>query len=223
MAKSLQTRSKTIRRAIASYNSAAAAMTPSRPPLDWSNVSHYGLIEQYAMLKATNTDVSDKQWSQPIYREILKCRRRIARAKEEIVRCNIETRRLHTSIYDDTAHFKKVVRKLRDDRDAMHDAVKHFTVRRNGVHKSLLKRIQQIHALVGFTGDTSRGIRIGREVEDNHGELGDTTDNDTATIGLASLSNIDGDSSSDESGVESDDEFHNDVGGVENFIHTVRD
>ena len=115
MAKSLQTRSKTIRKAIKDYNTAAAAVVPPRPALDWSDVSHYGLVEHYAILKANNTDVSTKQWAQPIYREILKCRRRIARAKEEVTRCNVEVRRLHTGILDDAIHFRTVVRKLKED------------------------------------------------------------------------------------------------------------
>lgn len=221
MAKSLQTRSKTIRKAILTYNAAAAALTPPRPPLDWSNVSHYGIIEQYAMLKATNTDVSDQRWSQPIYREILKCRRRIARAREEIVRCNVETRRLHTSIYDDTAQFKKVVRRLKENNDPMYDATVAFTRRRNHVHKSLLTRVQQIQALVGFTGESSRGVRIGHENMDP-ADLDDSDNlNETGATGLAPL--VTAGNESDEEDVEGDDEFHQDLGNMENFIHTVRD
>ena len=158
MAKSLQTRSKTIRKAIQEYNKAAAAMSPPRLALDWSDVSHYGLMEQYAILKANNTDVSAKQWAQPLYREILKCRRRIARAQEEVSRCNVEVRRLHTGIYDDAVHFKSVVRKLKEGNSPMYEAVKTFARRRNATHRALLKRIRKIYALPGFTGDPSPGV-----------------------------------------------------------------
>lgn len=77
MAKALQTRSQTIRRAIKTYNAAAAALNPPRPPLDWSQISHYGLVEQYAILRNLNADAGEKLWAQPVYREILKTRCRL--------------------------------------------------------------------------------------------------------------------------------------------------
>ncbi|KAK7680601.1 hypothetical protein QCA50_016383 [Cerrena zonata] len=141
MAKSLQTRSKTIRAAIVVYNKAASDLVPPRPPLNWSDVSHYGLIEQYTMLRATNTDVGSQRWSQPVYREIIKCRHRIARAKEELIRCNVETRRLHTSIYDDTVHFRTLLGKLKEEKSTMYEPTKAFVRRRTRIDQALLKRV----------------------------------------------------------------------------------
>lgn len=48
-----------------------------------------------------------------------------------------------------------------------------FARRRNAINKALLKRIRQIHGLVGLTGDPSRGVHLGSdnnegpEVEDD--------------------------------------------------------
>ena len=224
MAKSLQTRSKTIRRAIAVYNKAAANLVPPRPPLNWSDVSHYGLIEQYAMLRASNTDLSSKHWSQPVYREILKCRRRIARAQEEIVRCNVETRRLHTSIYDYTSHFKKTARKLKDENSPMYAAVSALILRQNRMHKALLKRVHQIYGLVGFTGIPYRGVSV------RHEAAPPTTNDDSDDVGDGGLmlvgdndgngNNNDGD---DDERHESDDEVHTEMDNLGAFISNVHD
>ena len=221
MAKSLQTRSKTIRKAITNYNTAARLLTPPRPELHWTDVSHYGLIEQYALLKANNTDISNKEWSQPVFREVLKCRRRIARAKEEITRCNVEVRRLHTGIYDDAVHFKSVVKQLRENEDSMYSAVRDFARRRNAIHKGLLKRVRQIYSLVGFTGDPSPGIRVGRSEGTT---IPVTPDDEDETGGNSLLVHEEEEwEQEEEEGVESDDELHREVDGVENFLCTTRD
>ncbi|KAK7690568.1 hypothetical protein QCA50_005666 [Cerrena zonata] len=225
MAKSLQTRSKTIRTAIVAYNKAASDLTPPRPSLDWSDVSHYGLIEQYTMLRATNHNVSNREWSQPVYREILKCRRRVARAKEELIRCNIETRRLHTSIYDETIHFKTLLTKLKEDDSAMYGPTKAFVRHRTRIHQSLLKRVRQIISLVGFTGESTRGVRIGTEntspADVGNNETGDDSDG-PGDEGLAALHDEDG-LDEDAEDFENDDELHNDIDGLQGFMDTVCD
>ena len=219
MAKSLQTRSKTIRRAIDTYNKAAAALSPPRPSLDWSDVSHYGLIEQYTMLKATNTDVQDKHWSRPIYREMLKARCRIARAQEEIVRCNVEVRRLHTSIYDDTSHFKKTMKRLKDENSPMYGVVQAFARQRNSVHKALLTRIHQVYSLVGFTGTPYRGVSI-TQADDTPGN--DESEEVLGGSGIGEALELPDDEEEDE-GVESDDEVRREADNLENFASNVRD
>ena len=221
MAKSLQTRSKTIRKAIQAYNTAAASLEPPRPALAWSDVSHYGLVEHYAILKANNTDISNKEWSQPIYCEVLKCRRCIARAKEELTRCNVEVRRLHTGIIDDAIHFKNVVRKLKEEASPSYEAVKSFAKRRNVTHRALLKRIRKIYALPGFTGDPSPGVCIERD-----GTASVFPDDDDAdeTNGNDLLNNREDEGEDeDEEAAESDDEAKHEVEGIETFMCTTRD
>ena len=160
LAKSLQTRSKAIRRAIAEFNTAAGSLSPPREPINWSDMSPYGFVEQFAMLRNTRNDIREKPWSKPLYREFLKLRNRIARAKEEVLRCNVETRRLQTSIYDETVLFSKTLDRLRASGDPMYGQVQEFVRRRKCVNYMLLKRIKQIHCLAGFTGDKTRGVSV---------------------------------------------------------------
>ena len=72
LAKSLQRRCKAIRNAVAEYNSAAAALNPPRPAINWSEVSHYSFVEEFSLLQDTRNDIREKQWSQPQIREFMR-------------------------------------------------------------------------------------------------------------------------------------------------------
>lgn len=161
IAKSLQVRSKAIRRAIKTYNAAAAKLTPPRAPLDWSKVSHYTFIEEFELLRDTRNDLSDKKWAQSSTREHLKRARRIRSAQDEIARCNLEVRRLHTAILLENAELDAAVQSSRDERNPIAGAIAEHSQRRQAVNARLLAVIGRIHALRGFTGDRTPGRRKG--------------------------------------------------------------
>lgn len=222
LAKSLQTRSKAIRRAVATYNAAAAALNPPRDKIDMAEISQYNYVEQFALLQDTRNDIRNKPWAKPLYREVFRLRHRIARAKEEILRCNIETRRLHTSIFDQDALFQSVLKKLESDASAMYGPVEDFVIRRTRVNEALLKRIQQTQDLKGFSGNVSLGVRVGctalrtiptSDVGLDLGSGGNVvpTDND----------NQDAEEQEAEHDFENDDEFHRQVGGIDNFLQAI--
>ncbi len=164
LSKSLQQRCKAIRRAVASYNMAAAALDVPQPPLDWTEVSKYSFVEQFTLLQDTHNDVRQKRWTQPVYREILKLRRRIARAYEEIQRCNVEVRRVHTAIQDEDRLFTSVLTRLVATSDPVCGAVHSFATRRRRVNHHILQRVHQIYALDGFSGISSPGTRLGGDI-----------------------------------------------------------
>ena len=175
IAKAIQTRSKAIRRAVARYNKAAAKLSPPRDPLDWSKMSKVGYIEELTMLRCTRNDVRDRPWVKPVFREMLKTRHRIARAKEEIVRCNVETRRVYTAILDETILFRRVTTQLKSTNSLLYGALRDFATRRTGVNRLLLSHIRKVHSLPGFTGERTRGVREGASVTPVENEdVGDT-------------------------------------------------
>ncbi|KAJ3751717.1 hypothetical protein EV360DRAFT_56461 [Lentinula raphanica] len=153
----LQRRSTAIRNAVKSYNNAAASL--GRPTLDWSQVTHYSFLDQFNILQDTRHSVLDKPWANPVIRQLMKQHRRVLRAKEEIVRCNVEIRRLHTSIIDEEKHFDQVLERLRET--SIYHPVHDFIHRRCAVNRLLLSRLHQTHALSGFTGHQSPGQRKG--------------------------------------------------------------
>ncbi|KAI0080203.1 hypothetical protein K474DRAFT_1590508 [Panus rudis PR-1116 ss-1] len=161
LAKSLQTRCKTIRKAVAQYNTAAAKLTPPRPPLDWSQVSHYGFLEEFLLLQDTRNDIHERPWGNAQAREAMKLRRRIERAKEEIERCNVEVRRLHTAIVDEAALFRAVLQEAETSGDRTLGPLQDFVTRHLNINEQLLSRVEQIYALPGFTGMKGPGVRLG--------------------------------------------------------------
>ncbi|THU95263.1 hypothetical protein K435DRAFT_819798 [Dendrothele bispora CBS 962.96] len=113
IAGALQKRSKAICRAVKQYNTAALALIPRRPTLDWSKVSHFSFLDQFNILQDTRHGLFEKPWSKTVVRELMKKHRRVTRAREEIIRCNVELQRLHTSILDENRHFIAVLAQLK--------------------------------------------------------------------------------------------------------------
>ncbi|EMD33855.1 hypothetical protein CERSUDRAFT_55723, partial [Gelatoporia subvermispora B] len=174
IAKSLQTRCQAIRNAVNTYNRAALALDPPRPTLDWDKVSHFSFLEEFNLLRDTRNDIRDKPWTRPAVREIMKKNRRIARAREELQRCNVEVRRLHTSIEDENKHFRTTLAALREENSPLYGAVADYAARRMHVNGHLLARIHLIYRLDGFTGNTMKGRRKGTaSAEDTLDSVGD--------------------------------------------------
>ena len=158
IAKALQKRSKAIQRAVKTYNTAASALDPPRPTIDWTTVSHYKFLEEFPLLRNTSQDLTGKRWTLPAVRETMKQWRRICRAHEEIIRCNIEIRRLHTSITDEEECFHKILSPSMPLRP-IHGALKDFITQRSRVNAQLLHKIAQIYNLKDFSGTASPGVR----------------------------------------------------------------
>lgn len=164
IAKSLQTRCKTIQRAVKEYNVAAAALDPPRPALDWSQVTNFNFLEEFALLQDTRNDIRDKPWSKPAIRETMKLRHRLARAREEVDRLNVEVRRLHTAIHDETQLFDDTLARLKANKDSVLGPTLDFVTRRKRLNDHLLTRIKQVYALKGFSGTKGPGQRLGGAV-----------------------------------------------------------
>ncbi|KAI0668815.1 hypothetical protein C8Q78DRAFT_978346 [Trametes maxima] len=150
--KNLQRRSKAIRTAVRQYNSAAQALTPPRPTLDWAKVTHYTFLDEFELLRDTRNDIRSKPWAQPLAREAMKSARRVLRSHEELARCNIEVWRVHTWVLDENTALEQAVREARLRSDPIVGQLEHFRARCLGMNARLLTIINQIYALDGFTG-----------------------------------------------------------------------
>lgn len=208
LSKSLQTRCKTIKKAVTAYNAAAAALSPPRPPVDWSAVSHYGFLDDFHLLQDTRHDVRSKRWAQPIFRNLMKVRNRLARAKEELVRCNVEIRRLHTSIRDEHAHFQTTLSTLTGT--SIYGAVEEFAIRRHNINQAILDRIFQIYELPGFTGNKQCGTRVGG--------VAPRVADPVPSAPIFSGADDDNSASEDEDDVAEDEEVVGDIGGIIQFV-----
>ncbi|THU89325.1 hypothetical protein K435DRAFT_865408 [Dendrothele bispora CBS 962.96] len=101
--------------------------------------------------------VLEKPWAKPVIRELMKKNRRVSRAREEIVRCNVELRRLHTHITDEDRHFSKVLDQVQTQ--PIYGPVQEYVQRRRRINRYLLERIKETYDLKDFTGISKPGLR----------------------------------------------------------------
>jgi hypothetical protein len=159
IAKALQKRSKTIRKAVNAYNTAAVALDPPKPTVDWSKVSHFNFLEEFTLLRNTHRDITDKRWTEPAVRETMKLWNRLCRAREEIIRCNVEIRRLHTSIVDEHAIFSTLVSEMPPG--PVKGAVLDYITRRRQTNEYILTKIYKLQSMQDFSGEQNPGTRKG--------------------------------------------------------------
>ncbi|KIL53806.1 hypothetical protein M378DRAFT_43826, partial [Amanita muscaria Koide BX008] len=110
--KALQRRSEAVRNAINRYNIEAAKLTPPRPTLSWKDIVGYSFLGEFDALRLSSRGVQDQPWGLPAHREAMVKYFKLQRAREEVIRLNIEIRRLKTSIHDETTHTNKTIELL---------------------------------------------------------------------------------------------------------------
>lgn len=127
------------------------------------------------------------------------------RAREELDRCNVESRRLLTAILDEHNLFIEILQTLEADNSTLHGAVTEYCTRRRRIN--ILHRISKIHALHGFTGNPSYVQRKGASLPSSIG-----------TTGVHGLRGDEVDDVNVEGSDSRDDEGDRDMNGLVNFI-----
>ena len=207
LAKSLQTRCKAIRSATEVYNRAAQALEPPHKPLDWTQVSRYSFLKEFTLLRNTRHNINNAPWVNPVIRETIKRFFRVRRAHEEIQRCNIEIRRLFTSIHDEGQQHSNILKVLIGQNSPIFGAVNEYCLHRRRVNALLLGQIQQVFNLGGFTGDATLGHRKGSQFVQADSEVG-------------KYDSIDGDDAEGE-GEDADDVESDQINGILDFVTSL--
>jgi hypothetical protein len=94
-------------------------------------------------------------------RTLIRKARRLAQAETQIIRCNVEVRRVHTAIVDEERHFAKVLDNLKMTGDIVYHAVYEHAELRRRVNLHVLGWINRTYSLAGFTGNANPGVRKG--------------------------------------------------------------
>ena len=105
--KSLKTRCKAIQTALHKYNAAAKAI--NRPQLDWSEISMYGSLAKFELLRECQEDIRLASWADSKNRQAAIHALKIERAKEERLQLNMEIQRLITYMRDDEADLQQAI------------------------------------------------------------------------------------------------------------------
>ncbi|KAI0069613.1 hypothetical protein K474DRAFT_1608419, partial [Panus rudis PR-1116 ss-1] len=192
IAKSLRTRCTAIQNAVKRYNVAAQKLDPPRPPLDWERVTNFAFISEFTLLKDTRNNIQEKRWSEAAVRNLMREWQRVQNAEDEIKRCNVEVRRLHTAIIDEGSHMRRVLAELTPS-DPIYGAVAEHCRRRREVNAHLLARISDIHNLRGFSGEKKPGVREGHvgSVVPHEGDVVDVVEDDDEFVETSDLGSQD--------------------------------
>jgi hypothetical protein len=100
MTKGIKRREKAVHAALNLYNTAACAVAPPRPTITFNELTEYAYLANFDFLRHSEHGAQDAEWSRPANRRCVELWQRVQRAKEEIVRLNVEIRRVLTHIRD---------------------------------------------------------------------------------------------------------------------------
>src|ERR1700748_3539041 len=110
----LKARSQTIRQAVNTYNRTAAELQPPKEQIKYADVLDMAFLAQFDFLRHSREghDVRGEPWAEPATRVLMDKYFELIRAKEEIVRLDIEWNRTRTWLNDERQLFLKAIKAL---------------------------------------------------------------------------------------------------------------
>ncbi|KAJ7016435.1 hypothetical protein C8F04DRAFT_1281448 [Mycena alexandri] len=174
IAKALQVRSQAIRNALNSYNTAAKSIVPAGRQLSWSEVIEYAFLADFDLLRKPAELGEVRPWSTPAARLLLDKYFKIQRAREEIRRCNIEIRRVITSIRDEKAFLTAKENELQESDPGLAWCIRRYRFRRERYDLVHMERFQKLakQAGSGLTGTLEPGVRLRQVIPEPSGMEG---------------------------------------------------
>ncbi|KAG9087653.1 hypothetical protein FS749_002765 [Ceratobasidium sp. UAMH 11750] len=161
MAKGIKRREKAVNNALNRYNAAARAVDPPRPTITFPEITEYAYQANFDFLKYSEHGDQNAEWRRPVNRRCVELWQKLERAKEEVIRLNVEIRRVYTHIRDEDRFLALQYDRLKSsDPNLAHILYTRIqlTLRVNQVIKQDLEAISK---LKGFTGDLTFGVRAG--------------------------------------------------------------
>jgi len=216
--RALQRRSEAIRNAINRYNTQAAKLTPPRPLLSWKEIVEYSFLGEFDALRHSTRDVRDQPWAQTARREAMVKYFKLCRAREEIVRLNVEIRRLLTSIHDETIHHNQTIKLLTQSNPHLTVELQLRWQLRKAVNELHIQRLTSVQKSTMFTGSRGIGTPLASAMEqptDGRAINTDTLDSEHMRDGLQGMEMEDHDRAAE-------DDAH-DLEKITEFVMTITD
>ena len=126
-------------------------------------------VADFDLLRETREDIRSKPWTKPLNRRAMNLQFNIRRAHEEIVRLNVEIRRLLTSMFDEHVDFYHAVQTVSATSPNLAFELEERWHYRNRINECVALRLLQTSHLTGFTGTLTTGLRVGRNATRNDG------------------------------------------------------
>ena len=161
--KALKTRAHAIRRALNAYNAAAAQLNPPRESLTWAKLMDTSTLAEFDLLRDSRQDIRQQPWTHPARREAMNLYFGIKRANEEILRLNVEIRRLVTFMIDDHRDYLRAISAHDNVDPALASELSYQLKHRDCIHSQIAQRLHQTSRLKGFSGTLLPGTREGSD------------------------------------------------------------
>ncbi len=120
-------------------------------------------VGEFDLLRDARQDVRRFAWAHPPRREAVRLYFNVKRAREEIVRCNLESQRLLTWMFDEHIDFYRAIAANMISNPLLAWELSARWEERNRINTVLARRLSQLCHLPGFTGTLMVGQREGRK------------------------------------------------------------
>lgn len=148
--KALKSRSQAIKNALDKYNDAARALKPPHPVLEWEEVVEYAFLSEFDILSETHMDICMKPWANPAARRVMDMYFKIQRAKEEVVRLNVELKRLVTFMRDEVQYLEAIQAKLLQEQPYLAHILSIWLCCLQSFNQHHEKNLEKLHSPAGF-------------------------------------------------------------------------
>ncbi|KAG6887198.1 hypothetical protein C0992_000143 [Termitomyces sp. T32_za158] len=196
----LKARSQAIRSALDHYNTAAALLSPPRPPLAWDQVVEYAFLADFDLLRDCRQDVRERPWARPAARLAMDQYFKIERAREEIQRLNIEIKRVVTHMRDEEAFLSAKEEGLWSTDTTLAFQVQRYREERTRFYEVHRRRLNKLAKNPLFTGSIIPGTPLNQSLLLNNCQT--TMDVDGLPVVLNQGNDNDSDEDDEEDGSE---------------------
>jgi hypothetical protein len=163
----LKTRSQTIRTAVNAYNKAASELQPPRESIKYADVISLVFLAHFDLLhySQSGNDIRKEPWADPATRVLTDKYFELNCAKEEIVRLNIEWRRVYAWLVDERKLYLATVDYLSKTEDKLLcELLRARWKEVEQVHRVTWRWLLRTKGLPYFSANTTRGHAVDKVV-----------------------------------------------------------
>ncbi|KAG9077568.1 hypothetical protein FRC06_008838 [Ceratobasidium sp. 370] len=208
--------SAALKSALKRYNDAASKV--GLQAISWETLTSISMLADFDLLRGSRTGILEEEWARPSNRRAAEEYQYIMRAKEEILRLNIEVRRVHTAISDEQQMLPEIVEQIAATSPELQWAANRYVEQRLKVNNYIMHELNILMRSKQYTGLRNTGVRLGRQVDNGVAQppaqspSPNTLQNNTALEGSTPASRLpvilvdEGDTLCDAADVSVDDE-----------------
>ncbi|KAF7300328.1 hypothetical protein HMN09_00916100 [Mycena chlorophos] len=161
IAKAISSGSNALQNALGEYNEAAEELGEGHPQLTWTQILEMGVLEDFDLLRLGREDIRDAAWAQPGARVAMDLHFRLLRAKEEVVRCNVEIKQFSTWMKEEREFLVYQERRVSlEGRHARALQIRKHRMLQGRFFDLHRERLEKLSAMEGFTGDIEPGVGV---------------------------------------------------------------